>query len=503
MRGREHAMTSRFGASGLPLAASVVAVLIAVAIISAERLHHEAATLLLLVGFALGVALLTRRLVEPMPALPSLFCLFYFVFFYALPGMVQLSSNTFFWSRIAYDEQATLRAAAILPLFLLGFALGQRLAGPDRYRQAWATVVASERHPRVVLIGLFCAAAVALAHQSYQRFGETLLLSTRRAFSEQVLSLISQLEIGIWLQLPRAMTFCAVLIAMHAIVTWRRQGRAIWAAVGVPLLLLVLPAFAITNNPLAMPRNWQFAMIIALLVVFVPRWPPWLRVSLTAAMLLATFSLFQWLNILRGGGPGASTFQLLSPIDYLRHGDFDGVQTTINAVLYADANGHSWGRMLLSCLLFFVPRSLWPDKAESSGQVTARALGYDFTNLSMPLPAELYLEFSYAGVIVGGVVVGWAFRRLDYLGAAAIDRGGIGLYRVLIAVICGFTIFAMRGALYAVSPVVLPVIALITLLIKIPDILDGISGGAGSRPRRLRPAQAAAGADSGVTSTAT
>lgn len=472
MTGRRLAMIS-----GLPLLASIAAVLVAVAIISAERLHHEDATLLLLLGFALGAGLLARRLAEPMPALPSLFCLFYLVVFYALAGMVQLSSNTFFWSRIAYDEGVTVRAAAILPLFLLGFAAGQRLAGADRYRRASATVAASERHPRVVLIALFCATAVVLAHQSYQRFGETLLLSTRRAFSEQVLSLISQMEIGLWLQLPRAMTFCAVLIAIHAIVTWRRQGRAIWAAIGVPLLLIVLPAFAITNNPLAMPRNWQFALIIALLVLFVPRWPPWLRALLVAAMLLATFSLFQWLNILRGGDGGAGAFQMLGPIEYLKHGDFDGVQTTINAVLYADANGHSWGRMLLSCLLFFVPRSVWPDKAESSGQVTARALGYDFTNLSMPLPAELYLEFSYAGVIVGGVVVGWGFRRLDYLGAAAIARGGISLYRVLIAVICGFTIFAMRGALYAVSPVVLPVVALITLLIKFPDVLDAITGG--------------------------
>lgn len=495
-------MTGRFGAGGLPLAASALAVVAAVAIISGERLHHEAAVLLLLLGFAQGVALLTRRLVEPLPALPSLFCLFYFVFFYALPGMVQLSSNTFFWSRIAYDEGATVRAAAILPLFLLGFAIGQRLAGRHRYPQALAAVAASERYPRVLLICLFCAAAVAMAHQSYQRFGETLLVTTRRAFSDQVLSLISQLEIGLWLQLPRAMTFCAVLIAIHAIITWRRQGRASWAVIGVPLLLIVLPAFAITNNPLAMPRNWQFAIIIALLVVFVPRWPPWLRVSLTAAMLLATFSLFQWLNILRGGTPDPSSFHMLSPVEYLKHGDFDGIQTTINAVLYADANGHSWGRMLLSCLLFFVPRSVWPGKAESSGQVTARALGYDFTNLSMPLPAELYLEFSYLGVVLGGLALGWAFRRLDILGAAAIDRGGVSLYRVLIAVICGFTIFAMRGALYAVAPVVLPVIALITLLIKIPEVLDAMAGGE-RRRRRRHPPQAAAGADSGVTSTAT
>lgn len=484
-------MTGRFGASSLPLAASFIAVLSVVAIISTERLHHEGATLLLLLGFALGVGLLSQRLVEPLPSLPSLFCLYYFSFFYALPGIVQLSSNTFFWSRIAYDEGTTVQAAAILPLFLLGFAFGQRLAGRGSHARVQASVAASERHPRVLLISVFCIGAVALAYQSYQRFGDTLLLPTRRAFSDQVLSVISQMEIGLWLQLPRAMTFCAVLIAIHAITTWRRQGRAVWAAVGIPLLLIVLPAFAITNNPLSMPRNWQFAIIIALLVVFVPRWPPVLRVSLTAAMLLATFSLFQWLNILRGGAGDASAFQMLSPIEYLKHGDFDGIQTTINAVLYADANGHSWGRMLLSCLLFFVPRSIWPGKAESSGQVTARALGYDFTNLSMPLPAELYLEFSYLGVVLGGLALGWAFRRLDYLGAAAIDHGGISLYRVLIAVICGFTIFAMRGALYAVAPVALPVIASIYLLIKAPAVLGAMSGGSRTRPRPVRPPRAA------------
>ena len=98
----------------------------------------------------------------------------------------------------------------------------------------------------------------------------------------------------------------------------------------------------------------------------------------------------------------------------------------------------------------------------------AEALGYRFTNLSTPFPAEMYLDFSFVGVILGGLLVGYLYRRLDYLCAAAVDYGRPNLHLLMVGLIAGFTIFLMRGSLYAVSNIFAPLLILIVLLINAP-----------------------------------
>jgi hypothetical protein len=198
------------------------------------------------------------------------------------------------------------------------------------------------------------------------------------------------------------------------------------------------------------------------------------------------FSLFQWLHVLRRDDLSKVDFQLIDPIAYLKNMDFDGFQTSMNAVLYAKLYGHTLGAQLASSLLFFVPRSLWPDKGVSSGQMIAEALGYRFTNLSTPFPAEMYLDFSFVGVILGGLCVGYLYRRLDYLCAAAVDYGGPNLHLLMVGLIAGFTIFLMRGSLYAVTNIFAPLLILSVLLIKAPQA-SRLLLGVGERLQRRQP----------------
>jgi len=95
--------------------------------------------------------------------------------------------------------------------------------------------------------------------------------------------------------------------------------------------------------------------------------------------------------------------------------DFDGFQQSINAFEFVNAEGHSWGLYFLSALLVFIPRSIWTWKATPASIDVASNHGYSFTNLSLPINAELYIDFGWIGVIVLFFIVGWTFARLDNL----------------------------------------------------------------------------------------
>jgi hypothetical protein len=469
---------ARFLSAGI---AALTLYLAAVIIIFQERPHHELTTALLLTGFFGCTFLLFWRALEPLQSLPTMFCMFYFAFFYLLPGAVQISINTFQMADVIYAEDVALMAATVALTFLVCFFIGQALVHPRRYDEAVGAVATSERHQRVWPILTFCAVALVLGILCIARFGFTILLSTRGELHDEVIGRMIGSDIGLLLQLPRAMTLAAVLVALYAVGRWRREMPAVGLLLGTPMLALLLPVFAITNWPLALARNWQFGALISFLIVYVRGWRPWLRAGLVVGMILTMFSLFQWLNALRQHDISDVTVEISNPIEYLKGMDFDGFQSTMNTVIYVDTYGHAYGKQILACMFFFIPRAIWTGKGDSSGQIIARGLGYDFTNLSSPLPAEFFFDFSFLGVIFGGVLIGYLYRRLDYLCAAAIDFGRPNLHLILIGMATGFTIFIMRGSLYAVTNIFAPLAILMILLLKAPAVIRFVTGFGGAR----------------------
>jgi hypothetical protein len=332
-----------------------------------------------------------------------------------------------------------------------------------------ATIIDSERHTRTVAILAFASLAILAGALSIGSFGVAALVQTRGGIVDEITRNLVGIERGLMLHLPRSLTLAGLLVMLYAIGKWRYQQPAVALLFGWTFLAVIVPVYAITNFPLALARNWQFGTLITFLIVYVKGWRPWLRVGLVAGMLLTMFSLFQWLHVLRRDDLSTVDFQLTRPIAYLKNMDFDGFQTTMNAVLYTKLYGHTLGTQAGTALLFFVPRSLWTDKGISSGQMIAESLGYRFTNLSTPLPAEMYLDFSFAGIILAGLIVGYLYRRLDYLCAAAVDYGRPSLHLLMVGLVAGFTIFLMRGSLYAVINIFAPLLVLIVLLIKAPQ----------------------------------
>lgn len=448
---------------------AVVTALLA-AIILSRPVHNPVAVLLLLASVLLCTSMLVESALSRLACLPTLLVLIYFLIFNIVPALFQVGLDTYFWRLLSYDEATTGAAAALTLVFLVCFAAGQAAAGDRHYASALQTVRDGERQGRTVTLAAFAIVAFLVGIIPVRLFGVSSMMQSRGSLSELVFAGLDQTGMGLLVYLPRAVLFTGFILMLYGL-TRRRPaaGGLDRYAVFLPLFLLLLPLQLIVNFPGAQSRFWLFGMLITLGLMFVSFRSVARRLLLIAVFVVGTFTVFpisQQINRHEG-----FNFDIELPTieEYLTHGDLDGFQSTMNTIVYVDQFGHSYGRQLASAVLFFVPRGIWSGKSLATGNVTSSALGFRFNNLSAPIIAELYIDGSFFAVILGAFAIGYAYRRLDCLFTAANDVGGVTLYRVLLALVCGFTIILMRGSLLGVMAPVASSIGAVYLVIKAPE----------------------------------
>lgn len=212
------------------------------------------------------------------------------------------------------------------------------------------------------------------------------------------------------------------------------------------LLPMVLIVNLLFNNPIITSRYWFGTMALAF--VFVSKWilrPAFVRVMVAVAVVAASLA-FAHADYFRTAGGHVTQ---VSPLETLQTGnDYDVQQEVRATVLYSRTFGYTMGRQALGPLLFWYPRTLWPDKPEDTGVVLARFRQYPYTNVSGPLWSEAFINFGYPGVVLCFVGVGWLLTGLDdefdirkRLG----DRLNLGV--LLGAVFAGYLFIILRGSL--------------------------------------------------------
>ncbi len=444
-------------AGGALVSALFAAILLALvsalfaAILLARPLHNHLAVFLLLAGVLLATAMLIQSALSRFSCLPTLLVLIYFLLYNIVPALFQVGLDTYFWRLLSYDTATTAAAAGLTLLFLVCFAVGQAMAGERHYDAALRNVQANERHGRTLTLAAFAIVAFLVGLMPVQMFGAASMMQSRGS--------------------PRAILFTGFVLALYGLIRRRSAGGGAGRyGVFAPLVLLLLPLQVIVNFPGAQSRFWLFGMLITLGLMFVSFRSVGRRLLLIGVFVVGTFTVFpisQQINREEG-----FNFDIeLPPIEeYLTHGDVDGFQSTMNTLVYVDRFGHTYGRQFASAILFFVPRSVWSGKSLATGAVTSEALGFRFNNLSAPIIAELYVDGSFLAVILGALALGYGYRRLDYLFTAAQEIGGVTLHRVLLALICGFTIILMRGSLLGVTPAIAPSLGMILLALYGPRL---------------------------------
>lgn len=462
---------SRSALTSLFIATAILFVAIGVVLAAPTSGYGRNVLASALLVFALAVSSwqLVHGAIAPRPAAASLVVHLFFVFFLIVPALFQLATNTWPQDMSVYSEETAAKAAALVLLFVVCFVLGG-MVGPKNLNRAIGTVRACERRRRGRIVIAFVLFAIAVGVAAITLFGLDTLMANRTAVTDHMREEETLATSGLFLDFPRAITFCAVLAVLYLF--GRRAGRhgAGRQTLTILLALAILPLFFVVNYPLAQARFWLLGMAIALALLFVDLRRVRNRLLLIAGIGGGAYTLFPLIRTLTTTETIGPQMRVMTAREALFTGNFDAFEMLMNIVIVAERLGHTFGHQLLSALLFFVPRSMWQGKAHPTGYYTAEHLGHYFTNLSAPIMGELYLDFSYLGVIVGGVAIGFLYRKADTLYAAALAFGGISLHRIQVALLCGFTIILFRGALLAVIALIATSFTAIAVLIAGPRV---------------------------------
>lgn len=158
------------------------------------------------------------------------------------------------------------------------------------------------------------------------------------------------------------------------------------------------------------------------------------------SMLFGILVIFPFFDVFRYWNDEVSYSYSL---DFLNSMHFDASQEFMIAM--KKDNIVSWGYQLLGVMLFFVPRSIWPDKPLSSGAYIANTESGTFSNISMPFWGEGYVNFGYIGIFVFVLFGAWLSSTIDRkYWRNPQGRLSFSPYYFLLL---GATIFVMRGDL--------------------------------------------------------
>lgn len=234
--------------------------------------------------------------------------------------------------------------------------------------------------------------------------GVSSLFSSRSERSEALAAAgIGQVQSGgVAVALVGILPGALALAATYVLVLRWRDGQKV-----SPLSVLLAGGLLfVYANPFANTRYISAVAIFSIVFLIVqPRSRRALAIVVTV-LVIGVLGVYPLANAFRGDD---TTSQPSSLAD----GDFDGFQQMVNARQYVEERGQTWGVHLSSAALFPLPRRFWVDKAVPASIPVAENRGYAFTNLSLPFPGELYMEFGVVGTAAGMFIWGVGWRRLE------------------------------------------------------------------------------------------
>ena len=377
--------------------------------------------------------LFLRNQLQPIATLSL--CYFYFGF--ALPGLYQLRTSQYYWSSSAVSPEQEVVAATITLLATLGLSIGVFLC---RDRISVAAEVAEPRNRpgirrKAVLIASTIAVSITAA--AFVQLGPIPFFAPRAAASIYYQSQGIQLtQIGLGRTLAQGGSIGALCLALHS---WFVVGlRGPTVLVG---LILAIGINLVSNFPLAIARYYMLALGVVVGLTALRSLALATHRVVKVLIPLALFFVFPTLGQFNRHTEIQWSFHDISLAEYLSHGDLDGFQSLMNVAKAVSIEGFSFGHGFLTVLLFFVPRSLWPSKAEPTGSLAAEYAHYSFFNISMPFPGELYFNGGYLLVFFGMILIGFAIMYLD---KKIFSGGSLTEFAILLA---AFSPILLRGSL--------------------------------------------------------
>jgi len=396
---------------------------------------------------------------------PRFFAFFFWLFTYLFMGVapvVQIRADR--PSTTTPDVLPGLDAITLwtVVLGLVCFEIGSLLSRARTSRSASSLPEVTGVKPRVA-VGFVLAGSLVSGYY-LSRVGLTPLLTSRDA--------VAAVRAEVWPDIPTraAVLNLALYLTLMGVGAVRQllgsERRALPRLGYVTLAVVGLAALSLVAFPLSTPRFTLGTLLFALLVLLGGAAHAG-RVRLT--LVVTVFSLFFVFPIAdafrRTGDPNFARAGLFG--EYAGNPDYDALWQVANASNYWASGAAGVGRQALGVVLFWLPRSVWPDKPLDTGAQLALLHNYSTQNLSAPLWAEALANGGLIAVVLVFVALGLLVNTLDRAVVRSARTGG--LWVVAGAVLPAYFVIVLRGSLLqATGTLAIMVLSLLALRQRLP-----------------------------------
>ena len=374
---------------------------------------------------------------------------FFMLFFVALPAISQISVQTFPWFATLEPLYVCLTFGLLALsqiVFKLGTIIQQRIYRKKKYEVStsylggedvifytkWTWLLAFV----ALIFGIF-AGPTNLFIARFETYGAGLEGMTQQfIFISRSISLL-------------VMVMLIFLIKNTRNLRYRRLNTYI-------LLIFLIPFFCINYLP-ALPRFVLFGILISLSILFIDYFRPRNKILLSLCSIAILFLVFPVIKLL--GSHDLHISDIFQRIDldliyiYILRVDFDAFMQIVSTVEYyaLDIGSIRYGENFLGVALFFIPAAIWAGKPIHSGELVSTALGYNFTNVSNPLPAEALLGFGLIGPVIVFSLLAFYIARIEFIVRTHQTTYSKTTSYFTYAILAGFIVIIMRGSLNAVA----------------------------------------------------
>jgi len=372
------------------------------------------------------------------------------------PGMLQSANNRFPFYGATYATEVLQNAALLVLAYTatVSFTYLYYLNKAGR-----APMPALLRRTRTVLMPLAVPALSVLTVLVMFAVGTRFFTSPRLVAESELggIVLVSPVTL-IPIAVGRSLGF-VTLAVVFARMREHKPSILSWS----PYLVLALGIFYVTNNPFNEARFSFAAFLIALMAMVLDTRQPRAKALVVLGYAFGILVAMPVMDAMEGR---TATGRVVDDLIHNYSGslDYDGFQSIMNVMMWTGATGVKLGAQLFSGLLFFIPHTVWHDKALPTGVAAARYIGYPSQNISSPLPSEFYADFGAVGLVVLSAFLGRLLAAVDRA-LDSVESWSSSLVRLPFVTFAGFTAIIARGALLAIIGPTVAALAVSTLAV--------------------------------------
>jgi hypothetical protein len=373
----------------------------------------------------------------------------YHTFFFLLPALIQYTSRNYPFPG-NYPDDLVLYVLILVSIALLFYTFGYSLGVGYTVRilkgYRFSKGIIRPDMATLLLIFLMVLPSIFLIYL----LGVHFFFQSRDDLSAAIYRVSS--TVAMLYNSSKFLAFSSLVLIISALINYgAKKILCLKGMLCIFILLFVVSANFIINNPTSNPR---FVFLGMLLALFFNQFAPISSKGKTAMLFFSVSFIFVLFPVIKKIWSINYILNALStPLSiYLTRADFDGFQQLMNVVRLTESRGYELGYNFLSVILFFVPRAIWPEKAIHTGALAAKNAGYDYLNVSAPFISEVFVSFGTFGVALGFFALGIFFKKLDSVFNFDFKIGLVTYRRSLIIVFAGFLFIVLRGALNAVFP---------------------------------------------------